>query len=175
MAEILLHCKKIEVLICMEWEDAEYFDGVPLIDDVRFVFMGLSASSYERDWEIGARGGIDFWQRADKFVAKKRRGEIKPSLFSPLDTTGRWDLISSSSTRISGVLDPKNSSTDFGGFDSHKRTAWLFLYQFFEESSISGLDGRTLGAQLHWHLWSQRRKPQIGQGWEREGGRIRAS
>ncbi|KAJ7779116.1 hypothetical protein B0H16DRAFT_1501492 [Mycena metata] len=42
----------------------------------RFVFLKIR--SFQEDWVKGTRGEIDYWVRADMFVAKKRRGEIKP-------------------------------------------------------------------------------------------------
>ncbi|KAJ6598106.1 hypothetical protein DFH09DRAFT_971686 [Mycena vulgaris] len=47
-------------------------------DDVRFVRMSVLDEDYGLDWLTGVKGGVDFWARADLFVAKKRRGEIKP-------------------------------------------------------------------------------------------------
>ncbi|KAJ7081426.1 hypothetical protein C8R44DRAFT_992302 [Mycena epipterygia] len=75
--ELLSKCKKLEILIHMA---GEVFDGddLPSIDDVRFVSMVLSDDEYEEDWILGTKGGMDFWARADAFVAKRRRGEIKP-------------------------------------------------------------------------------------------------
>jgi hypothetical protein len=29
-----------------------------------------------RDWQIGARGGDDFWVRAEQFIAKRISGEV---------------------------------------------------------------------------------------------------
>lgn len=79
--ELLSKCKKLEVLIRMA---GDAFDGdcLPSIDDVRFVSMVLSNDEYEEDWILGTKGGMDFWARADAFVAKRRRGEIKPGLYS---------------------------------------------------------------------------------------------
>jgi hypothetical protein len=34
------------------------------------------------DWMAGTRGGSDFWVRAEKFVAKRRCGEIQTGLMS---------------------------------------------------------------------------------------------
>jgi hypothetical protein len=35
---------------------------------------------YKKDWETGARGGDDFWTRAEAFVARKRKGEIESAI-----------------------------------------------------------------------------------------------
>ncbi|KAJ7081421.1 hypothetical protein C8R44DRAFT_895051 [Mycena epipterygia] len=75
--ELLSKCKKLEVLIRMTG-GAFDADDLPSVDDVRFVSMVLSDDDYEEDWIVGTKGGMDFWARADAFVAKKRRGEIKP-------------------------------------------------------------------------------------------------
>ncbi|KAJ7689297.1 hypothetical protein B0H17DRAFT_1202419 [Mycena rosella] len=70
--------KKLQVLIHMQ--SVGYADDHWIsIDDTRFVYMMLSDDEYERDWVVGVKGGMDFWARAALFVAKKRRGEIKPS------------------------------------------------------------------------------------------------
>ncbi|KAJ7131416.1 hypothetical protein C8R44DRAFT_850141 [Mycena epipterygia] len=74
--ELLLTCKKLQVLIRMD--STGYSDNLPSIEDVHFVSMVLKDDEYEDDWIIGTKGGMDFWARADAFVAKKRRGEIKP-------------------------------------------------------------------------------------------------
>jgi hypothetical protein len=44
--------------------------------------MVVSDEDYVIEWIIGTRGGFDFWARADAFIAKKRRGEIHPSMSS---------------------------------------------------------------------------------------------
>ncbi|KAJ7131421.1 hypothetical protein C8R44DRAFT_978275 [Mycena epipterygia] len=74
--ELLSNCKKLEVLICMSSYGYAY-DIPPSIDDVRFVCMVVTDDDYQEDWIIGTKGGMDFWARADAFVAKRRRGEIK--------------------------------------------------------------------------------------------------
>ncbi|KAJ7131405.1 hypothetical protein C8R44DRAFT_871898 [Mycena epipterygia] len=76
--ELLLKCKKLQVLIRLD--SAGYYTDNPLlsIEDVRFVYMVLKDDEYAEDWIIGIKGGMDFWARADAFVSKRRRGEIKP-------------------------------------------------------------------------------------------------
>ncbi|KAJ7131422.1 hypothetical protein C8R44DRAFT_978276 [Mycena epipterygia] len=75
--ELLLKCKKLQVLICMR-SYGHAHDSLPSINDVRFVCMVVSDDDYEGDWIIGTKGGMDFWARADAFVTKRRHGEIKP-------------------------------------------------------------------------------------------------
>ncbi|KAJ7444654.1 hypothetical protein B0H11DRAFT_2291213 [Mycena galericulata] len=75
--QILRNCPHVEVLVSMHTQP-ESFEGLPFAEDVRFVFMSLSNEQYKLDWKSGVNGGMDFWARADKFVAMKRRGKIKP-------------------------------------------------------------------------------------------------
>ncbi|KAJ7765961.1 hypothetical protein B0H14DRAFT_2970042 [Mycena olivaceomarginata] len=83
IADTLATCPKPLVLVSMYSEENNYLrflsDGVDRDDsDPRFVSMVLSSEAYVLDWQTGIRGGMDFWARADAFVAKKRRGEIEP-------------------------------------------------------------------------------------------------
>ncbi|KAJ6564593.1 hypothetical protein B0H19DRAFT_1259019 [Mycena capillaripes] len=74
--QILVSCRGLEALIIpvpLEGRTAQYLS----IEDVRFVYMVVQY--HEDDWVIGASGGMDFWARADAFIAKRRRGEIEPS------------------------------------------------------------------------------------------------
>ncbi|KAJ7131442.1 hypothetical protein C8R44DRAFT_871934 [Mycena epipterygia] len=75
--ELLLKCKKLQVLIRMN-NTRYYTDNPPSIEDVRFVRMVLKDDEYAEDWILGTKGGMDFWARADAFVTKRRRREIKP-------------------------------------------------------------------------------------------------
>jgi hypothetical protein len=84
VANILAICPKLLVLVSMYSEEDNHLrflsDGVDRdASDPRFVSMVLSSEAYVLDWQTGIRGGMDFWARADAFVAKKRRGEIEPS------------------------------------------------------------------------------------------------
>ncbi|KAJ7111323.1 hypothetical protein C8R44DRAFT_985491 [Mycena epipterygia] len=74
---LLSQCRKLEVLIRMAGS-APHPSDLPSIDDVRFVSMVVPDRDYEGDWIIGTKGEMDFWARADAFVAKRRRGEVKP-------------------------------------------------------------------------------------------------
>ncbi|KAJ7444647.1 hypothetical protein B0H11DRAFT_2249922 [Mycena galericulata] len=77
--QVLHNCPHVEVLVSMHTRP-ESFEELAFAEDVRFVSMSLSNKQYKLDWNSGANGGMDFWVRADKFVAMKRRGEITPSL-----------------------------------------------------------------------------------------------
>ncbi|KAJ7207794.1 hypothetical protein C8J57DRAFT_1403088 [Mycena rebaudengoi] len=75
------NCDKLHVLVNMYWKqlDLERARQAPdLVDDPRFVLMALDSDEYMADWRVGANGGQDFWARADRFVAKRKRGEISP-------------------------------------------------------------------------------------------------
>ncbi|KAJ7744290.1 hypothetical protein DFH07DRAFT_943068 [Mycena maculata] len=70
--ELFANCKKFEVGVSMYPFESDFEnDDLLSIDDARF---------YSADWLLGTRGGRDFWARAVTFVAKKRRGEIKPGV-----------------------------------------------------------------------------------------------
>ncbi|KAF8185832.1 hypothetical protein K438DRAFT_1973677 [Mycena galopus ATCC 62051] len=56
---------------------ADVFES--LARDTRFVCV--PAPNFIRDWEIGARGGEDFWVRAETFIAQRDAGEIDPETF----------------------------------------------------------------------------------------------
>ncbi|KAJ7032266.1 hypothetical protein C8F04DRAFT_1107766 [Mycena alexandri] len=72
---ILAASEGLKVLI-----DYDYLPYTPELDnagsDDRFVFMKIR--TFVEDWVRGTRGEMDYWARADMFVAKKRRGEIQP-------------------------------------------------------------------------------------------------
>ncbi|KAJ7488956.1 hypothetical protein FB451DRAFT_1390150 [Mycena latifolia] len=74
---VLETCSNIEVLAYMC--PVGYPLELPFIDDVRFVCVSLIYNDYVSDWVDGIMGEADFWVRAERFVAKKRRGEIEPS------------------------------------------------------------------------------------------------
>jgi hypothetical protein len=57
----------------------------------------VANDGYEQDWFDGVNDGLYFWARAELFIAKKRRGEIKPSSFSSFPA-----LAGSTSDFISG-------------------------------------------------------------------------
>ncbi|KAJ7489135.1 hypothetical protein FB451DRAFT_1125383 [Mycena latifolia] len=77
---VLSSCARLEVLVDMRW--AKDRADLPSVDDARFVCVSpYHDNDVDCQWVIGTarRGGVDFWVRAERFVAKKRRGEIKPS------------------------------------------------------------------------------------------------
>ncbi|KAJ7431522.1 hypothetical protein B0H11DRAFT_2210229 [Mycena galericulata] len=49
------------------------------IEDPRLVILALGM--FTKEWVAGAKGGEDFWVRADTFVDKKRKGEIDAATY----------------------------------------------------------------------------------------------
>ncbi|KAJ7255634.1 hypothetical protein C8J57DRAFT_1517927 [Mycena rebaudengoi] len=85
---ILRACDKLQVLVDMYFtqEAVDHSREAPYaIDDPRFVM--IINLNYFKDLVVGANGGTDFWIRAERFVAKKRRGEIQPGLSSLIFTS----------------------------------------------------------------------------------------
>jgi hypothetical protein len=79
--DILRSCKKLEVLIVDPKTPG--IANPPSPDDVRFVYINMESRQHPDDGVTGTKGETDWWTRADAFVAKKRRGEIIPSWFTP--------------------------------------------------------------------------------------------
>ncbi|KAF8190317.1 hypothetical protein K438DRAFT_922020 [Mycena galopus ATCC 62051] len=75
---ILAQCLHLQVLVSMMHAlPAKSLASNPPTTDVRFVVSIVCP--HRKDWEVGARGGIDFWAAADNFVARKRQGELEGS------------------------------------------------------------------------------------------------
>ncbi|KAJ7489107.1 hypothetical protein FB451DRAFT_1024520, partial [Mycena latifolia] len=79
LCSLLLGCKKLKVLILSTYslQSCKNASRNLSIDDPRFVLMTYGGGGMV-DWEAGTRGERDYWERADLFVAKRRRGEIRP-------------------------------------------------------------------------------------------------
>ncbi|KAJ7088093.1 hypothetical protein C8R44DRAFT_892893 [Mycena epipterygia] len=41
-----------------------------------FRFVAMCCEHYHLDWQMGACAGVDYWSRAESFIAKRRSGEI---------------------------------------------------------------------------------------------------
>ncbi|KAJ7489305.1 hypothetical protein FB451DRAFT_686637 [Mycena latifolia] len=83
LRRVLEDCTRLQILVHL-WnpyysEPAREIATNPPVSDVRFV-VGVFLNYWD-DWEVGARGGTDFWVAADAFVARKRRGEIEASCY----------------------------------------------------------------------------------------------
>ncbi|KAF8169170.1 hypothetical protein K438DRAFT_240345 [Mycena galopus ATCC 62051] len=82
LPRISAQCLQLQVLVSMPGvaATAQLLATDPPTRDVRFVVC-IMPDDYWNDWEVGARGGTDFWAAADDFVTRKRRGEIEASCF----------------------------------------------------------------------------------------------
>ncbi|KAJ6558725.1 hypothetical protein B0H10DRAFT_2227459 [Mycena sp. CBHHK59/15] len=92
LSHVLSHCARLHVFVTIwitMWyahgrQTAEAFSEALTITDSRVVLMVVA--DYNADWEVGTQGGDDFWARADEFVARKQRGEIKTTCYFLDDT-----------------------------------------------------------------------------------------
>ncbi|KAJ7622104.1 hypothetical protein FB45DRAFT_1031800 [Roridomyces roridus] len=76
---LLAECISLRALIFLSLEP------VPVLEDYRESnladlahdprFVQLVCRRYVRDWQLGALIGVDYWSRADDFIAKRRSGE----------------------------------------------------------------------------------------------------
>ncbi|KAJ6582497.1 hypothetical protein DFH09DRAFT_869997, partial [Mycena vulgaris] len=77
--DALAHCTSLQVLAIVSPDQhalRRYFpEFAEVAADLRFV-MVVVAEKLE-DWEMGARGGEDYWVVAECLVQKRRSGEIK--------------------------------------------------------------------------------------------------
>ncbi|KAJ7708563.1 hypothetical protein B0H14DRAFT_3024004, partial [Mycena olivaceomarginata] len=71
-------CPALQILVYLDnyFGDMVYYgiDLQPLAQDTRFVCM--HALLFALDWQIGARGGDDFWVRAERFIAQRVSGQV---------------------------------------------------------------------------------------------------
>ncbi|KAJ7362639.1 hypothetical protein DFH08DRAFT_799664 [Mycena albidolilacea] len=84
----LRDCKSLEVLAA-SWSNVNLIEAfvregryATIATDLRFVV--LLATHRILDWETGARGGADYWVRADELVRKRRSGETNVTIVPPL-------------------------------------------------------------------------------------------
>ncbi|KAJ6572438.1 hypothetical protein DFH09DRAFT_406927 [Mycena vulgaris] len=79
---LLTACKSLRALVLLrhrpprKWLEEEFGR---LAQDSRFVVMPLD--DYAEDWQRGVLNGMDYWARADAFIAKKISGEINRRTF----------------------------------------------------------------------------------------------
>jgi hypothetical protein len=78
LAQAITECPKLLVAISMDG-GSHPSDPVFTIGDLRVVVMRVF--DHVADWEVGARGGDDLWVRAERFIARKRQGEIASECF----------------------------------------------------------------------------------------------
>lgn len=84
---VLRACASLRVLVVFDpilpTPIASNGDERALAQDPRFVAM-TSPPPYQ-DWTTGAHSGIDYWSRAEDFVAKRRAREIDPLQYTLKD------------------------------------------------------------------------------------------
>ncbi|KAK7038503.1 hypothetical protein R3P38DRAFT_2906271, partial [Favolaschia claudopus] len=61
-------------------EGISFAENKITVRDLRIVVIVLE-TRYEEDWKKGAWGGDDFWVRAERFVSRKRAGEVEASCY----------------------------------------------------------------------------------------------
>ncbi|KAJ7690279.1 hypothetical protein B0H17DRAFT_1065362 [Mycena rosella] len=80
--QILKTCPSLTVLVSITprslrgWYAAH---EAALSRDVRFV--GMYCYHFTQDWLLGIKTGLDYWSRAEAFIAQRRSGEIDPLRF----------------------------------------------------------------------------------------------
>ncbi|KAJ7155214.1 hypothetical protein C8R46DRAFT_437716 [Mycena filopes] len=85
LSDIVAECAQLLVVATAWWdmtegaERASRFAQSLTFTDPRVVVMAID--NYTDDWKLGAEGGADFWVRAESFLARKRKGEIPPTIF----------------------------------------------------------------------------------------------
>ncbi|KAJ6482294.1 hypothetical protein C8R47DRAFT_1073586 [Mycena vitilis] len=52
-----------------------HVDGEELLKDPRFVVMDYI--DMQADWQVGVHGGVDYWWRANDFIARRSAGEVE--------------------------------------------------------------------------------------------------
>ncbi|KAJ6481931.1 hypothetical protein C8R45DRAFT_1100327 [Mycena sanguinolenta] len=75
----LAACSGLQVLVYLYYHPHPGIGLWALAHDTRFVC--IPAPSFYTDWQIGARGGDDFWVRAEKITAQRNSGEISRKTF----------------------------------------------------------------------------------------------
>ncbi|KAK7052183.1 hypothetical protein R3P38DRAFT_1638258 [Favolaschia claudopus] len=81
---LLSDCSRLQVFVIM-WSSRVLAEAMVErhrkagLEDPRFVVA--VCDDYWADWEVGARGGVDFWAAAEAFVARKRSREIEGSRY----------------------------------------------------------------------------------------------
>ncbi|KAJ7679491.1 hypothetical protein DFH06DRAFT_1166733 [Mycena polygramma] len=78
---LLPACKTLRVLVTFwGFPPSERMFFVTLARDLRVVFMRRSL--HLKDWQMGIHAGVDFWSRAEDWIARRRSGEIDAQEFN---------------------------------------------------------------------------------------------
>lgn len=78
LPHIVLECPRLTVIATLlpSAFHAIYYTDRLSVTDQRVVVRIRAIGTYLAEWEAGARGGDDFWVRAERLLARKRKGEI---------------------------------------------------------------------------------------------------
>ncbi|KAJ7182895.1 hypothetical protein C8R43DRAFT_1229140 [Mycena crocata] len=82
MQEILSHCKNLHVVVNAFTDEMKFAEQCRdlSVDDSRLVMLHINGETrFVTPWKDGVQGGLGIWGEAELFIAKKRRGEIKPA------------------------------------------------------------------------------------------------
>lgn len=89
LPQLVVQCPRLVVISTAIFSASQadlFADNLP-VNDVRVVVRIIL--DYVVDWETGARSGVDFWVRAERFITRKRRGEIYSASSCSLFRFGR--------------------------------------------------------------------------------------
>ncbi|KAJ7464126.1 hypothetical protein FB451DRAFT_1264711 [Mycena latifolia] len=98
LPQVITECTSL-VLVLLLADFSLVLANTSDFDDPRVVVTKLV--DYRADWMKGAWGGDDMWARADKFLARKRRGEIPSTCFLLEDSSSTADSPFSASVSVS--------------------------------------------------------------------------
>ncbi|KAJ7029358.1 hypothetical protein C8F04DRAFT_1116694 [Mycena alexandri] len=79
--ETLNKCRRLVLAVTLFWTRAFRTRAIAFVQrlaftDARFLVM-VTPNAVTSEWQMGARGGDDFWVRAEKFIARRQAGEIE--------------------------------------------------------------------------------------------------
>ncbi|KAJ7182374.1 hypothetical protein C8R43DRAFT_1228818 [Mycena crocata] len=83
---VLDACASLGVLILLDMGPGDLPEPP---EDPRIVLM--NCHDYTKDWQMGAHTGVDFWSRAEDFIAKRRSGDV-PALQYRIEGDESWSL-----------------------------------------------------------------------------------
>ncbi|KAJ7142062.1 hypothetical protein C8R43DRAFT_1071295 [Mycena crocata] len=80
---LLQSCNSLRVVVALRDNDSEEDDWdeddevmKDLIKDPRFLI--IECAHYVKDWQMGSHLGVDYWSRAEAFIAKRKSKEVDP-------------------------------------------------------------------------------------------------
>ncbi|KAJ6592439.1 hypothetical protein B0H19DRAFT_1087834 [Mycena capillaripes] len=80
LSQVLAECRRLLVAVTTFYSEEAQEKAIAFARDLTIrdprVVVAMIAD-YTKDWETGARGGVDYWDRAEVFIDRKRRGEIE--------------------------------------------------------------------------------------------------